>query len=93
MTGGLNRAEVGVLNNFISYLSQIFKYLNCLNLPAMSKVRGIFPLFLVTTIGVANGASSCSPSLNANLTKILGIWVFGPSLKEQQQERDALEQR
>ncbi|QSZ36547.1 hypothetical protein DSL72_006427 [Monilinia vaccinii-corymbosi] len=34
----------------------------------MSKVKGIFPLFLATAFGVGNG-----------------IWVFGPALKEQQE--------
>ncbi|TGO64300.1 hypothetical protein BOTNAR_0090g00310 [Botryotinia narcissicola] len=34
----------------------------------MSKVKGIFPLFLATAFGIGNG-----------------IWVFGPALKEQQE--------
>ncbi|KAB8294900.1 hypothetical protein EYC80_006859 [Monilinia laxa] len=34
----------------------------------MSKVKGIFPLFLAAAFGVGNG-----------------IWVFGPALKEQQE--------
>jgi len=41
----------------------------------MSKVRGIFPLFLVTTLGIVNG-----------------IWVFGPALKDQQQQKEEEEQ-
>ncbi|APA11821.1 hypothetical protein SS1G_05325 [Sclerotinia sclerotiorum 1980 UF-70] len=44
----------------------------------MSKVKGVFPLFLATAFGIGNG-----------------IWVFGPALKEQQennlQEKAALE--
>ncbi|KAH8599361.1 hypothetical protein B0O99DRAFT_613657 [Bisporella sp. PMI_857] len=36
----------------------------------MSKVRGIFPLFIAASFGIVNG-----------------IWVFGPSFKEQQQEK------
>ncbi|KAJ8067001.1 hypothetical protein OCU04_004380 [Sclerotinia nivalis] len=44
----------------------------------MSKVKGIFPLFLATAFGIGNG-----------------IWVFGPALKEQQennsQEKAAFE--
>jgi len=42
----------------------------------MSRVRGVFPLFLVTALGIVNG-----------------IWVFGPALKEQSQEKQELERK
>ena len=60
----------------------------------MSKIRGIFPLFLATAFGIINGRcySCVTPSLDPTALKIftLGIAVFGPEFKKQ--ERDKLEQ-
>lgn len=51
----------------------------------MSKIRGVFPLFLATAFGVANGTS---PIIDLDVAQDLhapGIWVFGPAFKEQRE--------
>jgi hypothetical protein len=59
----------------------------------MSKVRGVFPLFLATTLGVVNGESSNNLTILGQidgLTKTLpiGIWVFQPLLAAPQEEKE-----
>jgi hypothetical protein len=56
----------------------------------MSRIRGVFPLFLATTFGIVNGMwIAPSRHLFSDLTYTAkGIWVFGPAFKEQQQEKD-----
>lgn len=56
----------------------------------MSQVRGIFPLFLVSALGIVNGelayclyVSICSTDWHNE-----GVWVFGPALKDQQREKE-----
>lgn len=53
----------------------------------MSKIRGVFPLFLATAFGIFNGQcySCVAPSLDLTALKIftLGIVVFGPEFKKQ----------
>jgi hypothetical protein len=54
----------------------------------MSQIRGIFPLFLATAIGIGNGMWHKTVVIGRGLTKSAGIWVFGPAFKEQQQEKE-----
>ncbi|KAE8444439.1 hypothetical protein EG329_000530 [Mollisiaceae sp. DMI_Dod_QoI] len=57
----------------------------------MSRVRGVFPLFLATAFGIANGNVPNPASMTCEtprLTAVLGLWVFGPAFKERQENEE-----
>jgi hypothetical protein len=53
----------------------------------MSRIRGVVPLFLVTTVGIANGKPMKVRLRAVKLIRHAGVWVFGPAFKEEQERK------
>lgn len=53
----------------------------------MSRARGVFPIFLATAFGIVNGSFPLS-NLYHQFNPHQGVAIFGPSFKEQQQEKE-----
>jgi hypothetical protein len=62
------------------------------NSNVMSRIRGVVPLFLVTTIGIANG-KSMTVRYAIKLIRHSGLWVFGPAFKEEQKRKQQAKYR
>lgn len=52
----------------------------------MSRIRGVFPLFLVTAMGIASGKPIKFDTRDKAYDPA-GVWTFGPAFKEEQERK------